>query len=309
MPVRSGPTRQSARSSPSSLPDTICVEAPPARQPWWEVVGTIGRTLVVLGLAICGFALYLTVGTSLSEHHDQVLLAERLNLRALHNLVPAGHTVAAPQPTPPIGSAIGRIIIPTIGVNQVIIEGAGEAQLEAGPGHYPWTVLPGETGDAAIAGHRTTWGRPFWSLDRLRLGDPIIVESPLGRFTFTVTGAVTVLPTDLGAILPSTTPSLTLTTCTPKFSAARRLIVRASLQASAVPRSAAHLRWSTPLSAPRPPSPLVLALVVALTALAAVLTVVLWRRQRLASVLVGLGGMAALSLTYTLIARALPGGF
>jgi hypothetical protein len=53
----------------------------------------------------------------------------------------------------------------------------------------------------------------------------------------------------------------------------------------------------------------VLALVVALTALAAVLTVVLWRRQRLASVLVGLGGMAALSLTYTLIARALPGGF
>jgi sortase A len=285
------------------------VEATNTRHSFWDVVGVVGRSLVVLGLSVCGFALYLTVGTSLSEHHAQALLAERLDLPSPHNLVPSGRTAVRGQPTPPIGTAIGRLMIPAIGVNQVIIEGTGDAQLEAGPGHYPGTVLPGEAGDAAIAGHRTTWGRPFWSLDRLRTGDDIIVESPLGRFTFAVTGTTTVLPTDLGAILPSTTPTLTLTTCTPKFSASHRLVVHATLQRAAVPRTAVRLRWAPPTTPPAAPSAVDLALALALTVLAAVSTVVLWRRQRVASALVGLGGVAALLMTYTLIARALPGGF
>src|SRR5665213_2494591 len=78
----------------------------------------------------------------------------------------------------PIGDSLTRLQIPAIGVNVVVVEGTSEQALEAGAGHYPGTPLPCEIGDVAIAGHRTTYGRPFANVDRLAPGDKIILDTP-----------------------------------------------------------------------------------------------------------------------------------
>ena len=69
------------------------------------------------------------------------------------------------------------IQIPKIGVDKIFVEGTGREDLKKGPGHYPGTPLPGEIGNAAIAGHRTTYGQPFYDLDKLAPGDEIITQT------------------------------------------------------------------------------------------------------------------------------------
>ena len=73
---------------------------------------------------------------------------------------------------PPEGSPVGDIRIPAIGLNQVLVEGTNTDDLRQGPGHYIGTPLPGQGGNAAIAGHRTTYGHPFYNLDGVKPGTP-----------------------------------------------------------------------------------------------------------------------------------------
>jgi sortase A len=79
-------------------------------------------------------------------------------------------TTTTLPPLPPLGDGIGVIQIPKIGVDKVFVEGTGREDLKKGPGHYPGTP-PGEIGNAAIAGHRTTYGQLFYDLDKLAPGD------------------------------------------------------------------------------------------------------------------------------------------
>jgi sortase A len=105
----------------------------------------------------------------------------------------------------------------------------------AGPGHDTWTPLPGEGGNVAISGHRTTFLHPFWSLDRVGPGDLITLETANGRFVYRVVWQRVISPDATWVTAPTAVPSLTLTTCTPRFSAARRLVVRAVQIYGAVP--------------------------------------------------------------------------
>ena len=98
-----------------------------------------------------------------------------------------------------------------------------------GPGHYPHTPLPGQPGNAAIAGHRTTYGAPFYDLDDLEPGDEILVRTLQGEFTYEVTSTEVVSPDQTQVLAPTDDDRLTLTTCEPRFSARRRLIVTALL--------------------------------------------------------------------------------
>ena len=102
--------------------------------------------------------------------------------------------------------------------------------LRAGAGHYPQTPLPCEDGNVAIAGHRTTYGKPFANLDRLKNGDAIVLETPIGIARMRVDKEpFTVNPDDLPVVANDPTKrTLTLTTCHPKGSAAHRLVVKAS---------------------------------------------------------------------------------
>jgi sortase A len=112
------------------------------------------------------------------------------------------------------------------------VAGVESADLKKGPGHYPSTPLPGELGNSAIAGHRTTYGEPFRHLDDLEIGDPIIITDLFNRtFTYTVTAQQIVEPSDTW-VTATTDPNiatLTLTTCDPEFSAKRRLIISAQM--------------------------------------------------------------------------------
>ena len=132
------------------------------------------------------------------------------------------------------GDALTRIKIPSIGVDVVVVEGTTQSALRAGAGHYPQTPLPCEAGNVGIAGHRTTYGKPFHNLDLLHPGDPIILETPVGKCTYKVVRTEIVLPTDTHVVDPTPVPMLTLTTCNPKGSAKQRLVVHAQLQGDAV---------------------------------------------------------------------------
>ena len=137
------------------------------------------------------------------------------------------------------GDALTRIKIPKLDVDVVVVEGTGASALRAGAGHYPDTPLPCEDGNVAIAGHRTTYGKPFANVDRLKTGDTIILETPIGACTYEVnTAPFIVEPTNRSVV--ANTPgrhTLTLTTCHPKGSAKERLIVTATLTKGAATRT------------------------------------------------------------------------
>ncbi|MGI8810373.1 MAG: class E sortase [Acidimicrobiales bacterium] len=127
------------------------------------------------------------------------------------------------------GDSLTRIKIPALGLDTVVVEGITPSALRAGAGHYPQTPLPCEGGNVSIAGHRTTYGRPFGNVDQLKPGDTIELTTPIGGCVYQVTRDPYVVPPgELSVIGPTGERSLTLTTCHPKGSAAQRLIIRAT---------------------------------------------------------------------------------
>jgi sortase A len=128
------------------------------------------------------------------------------------------------------GSAVGRIVIPRIGANYVVVKGTDTSDLESGPGIYSETNFPGVAGTTAIAGHRTTYLAPFRDINLLHPGNHILLDMPYAHFTYTVIGQRVVAPTDVDAAIGEIGYSrLVLSACTPLFSAAKRLLVLARL--------------------------------------------------------------------------------
>ena len=137
------------------------------------------------------------------------------------------------------GDPIGRLRIPRIDLDRLVQQGVrgkmaldpdgDRALLRNGPVHYGITPLPGEGEPFAVAGHRTTYGAPFYELDKLHKGDPIYVDTPYGKFRYRVAKTTEVDPGDVG-VLADRGYGLVLTTCTPPYSAAHRLIVWATLE-------------------------------------------------------------------------------
>jgi sortase A len=128
------------------------------------------------------------------------------------------------------GDSLTRLKIPSLGVDVVVVEGTTPSALRAGAGHYANTSMPCDVGNVAIAGHRTTFGKPFVDIDRLKTGDTIELNTPIGGCVYEVSKPpYTVGPRDLSPLDPTTDRVLTLTTCHPKGSAAQRLIVQAKM--------------------------------------------------------------------------------
>jgi sortase A len=205
-----------------------------------RIVVRIGAVLFALGMLLVAFVAYQLWGTGLYTAQAQSHLKSELSHELHHALptkltasqrlgLPAIATVTAPaQSEPAIDQPVGLLSVPKIGLNDAIVEGVGETQLEQGPGHYPGTSLPGEPGNVAIAGHRTTYAHPFYNLDALSPGDDIYILTAQGFFHYTVNGSQVVEPTDVAvlAAIPGKS-TLTLTTCNPRFSASTRLVVTA----------------------------------------------------------------------------------
>ncbi|MGH2739216.1 MAG: class E sortase [Actinomycetota bacterium] len=128
------------------------------------------------------------------------------------------------------GDALTRIRIPKLGVDSIVVEGTSLAALRAGSGHYENTALPCDPGNVGIAGHRTTWSKPFANINELAVGDRIILDTPIGRCVYELgRNPWTTTPYDISVVAASTNPLLTLTTCDPPGSSSERLIVRAEM--------------------------------------------------------------------------------
>lgn len=134
-----------------------------------------------------------------------------------------------------VGDALTRIKIPKLGVDVVVVEGVTPAALRAGAGHYPHTPLPCEAGNVAIAGHRTTYGKPFANVERLAPGDTIILETPIETCTYEVAREPFITtPKDTTVVANDVAAStLTLTSCHPKHSAKQRIIIKATMSKGA----------------------------------------------------------------------------
>jgi sortase A len=130
------------------------------------------------------------------------------------------------------GDPVGRLRMPRLHRNYVVVEGTDLTTLRKGPGHYPDTPLPGQGGTVAVAGHRTTYGAPFRTVDRLKRGDELIMDMPYGRFTYRVDKTQIVAPTAIWITRKRKHEQLVLSACHPLYSAAKRIIVFATLSKS-----------------------------------------------------------------------------
>lgn len=191
------------------------------RQHRWARGGLTGMSAVCLlaAVGLLGYPFF----TGLYEGSMQGNLSKQLNSSAtkqayLHHAVP-------------VGDSLTRIKIPKIGLSVVVVEGTTASALRAGAGHYPATPLPCTLGNVAIAGHRTTYGKPFSNVGELRPGDVIEFDTPIGSCTYTVSQMpFRVLPNDTSVV--ANTPglaTLTLTSCAPKGSASHRIIIKATM--------------------------------------------------------------------------------
>lgn len=234
-----------------------------------KALTVLGRTFIGAGLLVFAFVAYQLWGTNITEARYQNRLqaeAERAFLTSdggggdpstdgPPTTQNGGSTTAAPPnttpapPPAPAGSAVAVISIPKLGLQKAVVEGTNVDDLKRGPGHYEGTPLPGQPGNAAIAGHRTTYGAPFGALDDLVAGDEIRVSTRQGSFRYLVSKKSVVSPESVEVLNQTRDNRLTLTTCHPRYSAAQRLIIVATLDnrpAPAAPTTTAPPSTTTP---------------------------------------------------------------
>lgn len=143
--------------------------------------------------------------------------------------------VAMAEIADPGPDAIATLRVAALDLSWTVVEGISESDLQHGPGHYPGSAPIGFDGNAAVAGHRTTWGAPFERIDELQPGDEILVTSQYGQFTYRVvaqadaSGHRIVDPSEVSVLDDTGIPMLTLTSHHPKFSARQRIVVQAEL--------------------------------------------------------------------------------
>jgi sortase A len=197
-----------------------------------SALSAIGATLTGTGVLILLFVAYQLWGTGLytARAQDDLRAEFDAKLSAPSTTTTTGPATTSPPPAP-TGEAVALIRIPKIGLDKHVVEGTELADLRKAPGHYPSTPLPGTVGNAAIAGHRTTYGAPFNRLDELEAGDEILVTTLAGSYTFKVEEKKVVSPSQVEVLDPTPVAKLTLTTCHPKYSAKQRLVVVAALAA------------------------------------------------------------------------------
>jgi sortase A len=228
----------------------------------------LGQVLLLIGLLSAALASWSLWGTGLVTAGEQNRLADRFEERLLEfstdTAIPVGDEAAEtaagieqavawddptldidravlepvilsepadllPESAPVAGEPLGRIVIPDAEVDWVIVEGTTRDNLADGPGHIIGSAVPGQVGNAVIAGHRTTNGAPFYHLDRVAAGSVIQVETLIGTHVYEVVDTAVVQPSDTWVATQWEGSWLTLTTCHPRYSSQQRLVVIARL--------------------------------------------------------------------------------
>jgi sortase A len=205
-------------------------ESPPARwstrrRGWRLLLHWFGVLCLMVATAFAGYVVWLLWGTGLTTQRAQERLRE-----GFEQVVDSHDPMQAPDRIE-LGDAYAQILIPSIGVNYIVVQGTEYEDLKLGPGHYPDTANPwDDTGRVGIAGHRTTYLHPFFNLDKVGPGDRITLRTEFGSYDYVVSRVFVVPESGSGRVLVQTQkPTLVLTTCNPKYLSYQRLIVTADL--------------------------------------------------------------------------------
>jgi len=225
-------------------------------------VRILGEVLITLGLLVFLFVAWQLWWTDVTAKGEQAVAVQALEKGfgpadppkrgAAEPLERAATEPLATLTKVPSGQAFAIARIPRFGAGYArpVLQGTDRDTLIKGMGHYPGTAFPGQLGNFALAGHRTTYGRPLWDIDLLQKGDFIVIETKASYVVYAVDGHVIVTPDKVGVIAPvpqrpgvkPTEAWMTLTACHPKYSARYRYIVFAKLvkiipRASGLPAS------------------------------------------------------------------------
>jgi len=202
------------------------------------VVAIFGEVMISLGVLLLLFVSWQLWWTDVTANREQAGTVQSLE----RGFGPGGKAVAADPPATlrkvPFGEAFGADYA------RPVLEGSDRDTLIRGIGHYVGTAMPGQVGNFAVSGHRTTYGRPLHNIDLLRKGDRIVVETKASYIVYAIDRYVIVTPDKTEVIAPvpqrpgvrAREAWMTLTTCEPKFSAKYRYVVFAKLALS-IPRA------------------------------------------------------------------------
>lgn len=215
-------------------------------------VGVLGEVLITVGLLLLLFVSWQLWWTDVTANREQTGTIQALE----RGFAPGtGSTTADPLATltkVPFGEAFAIVRIPRFGADYArpVLQGTDHDTLTRGLGHYAGTQMPGQVGNFAISGHRTTYGRPLHNIDLLQKGDVIVIETKANYLVYAVSRHVIVTPDRIEVLAPvpqrpgvkPTQAVMTMTACHPKFSARERFVVFADLvrtipRASGLPAS------------------------------------------------------------------------
>lgn len=204
-----------------------------------RLLDVVGRTLIATGLLLLSFVAYQLWGTGVAEQRAQSTLATEF--RSQRPAIPL------------VSGLVGRITIPTIDVDKFVVAGVEIDDLKRGPGLFLGSPLPGQLGNVAIAGHRTTYGAPFSRIDEVRQGDRITLETTSGTYTYVTNGSPKIVPASAIEVVKTKDPTqatLTLVSCHPKWTSAKRIIVVATLDETVVAQPATPITGASVTTAP-----------------------------------------------------------
>ncbi|MGF1663403.1 MAG: class E sortase [Kineosporiaceae bacterium] len=213
------------------------------------VVGTFGELSITLGVLLLLFVAWQLWWTDVEANREQDRLADRLEQdwaagEGTAPAPPAEPAVPGPDEIPvaagaAAGEPFGLLRIPRFGDGYArpIVSGTTGDDLQQGVGHYDGSAWPGAVGNLALAGHRTTYGAPLARIDELRPGDPVVVQTAEGYYTYRITESRIVLPQQVEVVAPvpgepGTAPTervITMTSCHPRYSARERYVVHGVL--------------------------------------------------------------------------------
>ncbi|GAA4368228.1 class E sortase [Nocardioides caricicola] len=191
---------------------------------------------ITAGVVLAAFVFYLLVWTNHQTAQAQDDLLEDFHAEQADASKGGGKGAVE---KPESGDGLGVLHIPALGEDWewVVVEGVTDDDLADGPGHFPGTALPGEVGNFAVAGHRSTHGEPFANLDQLEVGDPIVVETVDGWLTYQVMWERILAPSATEVLDPvaghpgekAEQRTMTLVTCHPRWGSSERLVIGTQL--------------------------------------------------------------------------------
>jgi sortase A len=191
------------------------------------IIRGLGELCITAGLIVLLFVTYELWGTGRYTQQQQDKLGR--------DLLNTWRATQVTHEKVRLGSGLAMIRIPRFGSDWkfVVVEGVEQDDLRKGPGHYPGSAMPGQVGNFVVSGHRTTYSAPFNRVGELRVGDRILVDTRARQYVYQVTGRRIVTPTAIEVTAPvplhpkdrPTEKLITLTTCHPKYSASRRMVI------------------------------------------------------------------------------------